>query len=143
MISCDGDDDDDDDKVKQLNDESGAEISDHFLDRAHRVGKPFTIEDQNGIKTQKQQVIVKFTTWYHRTLLYRKRKNLSSAKIYIDLTQAKFILLKHCQELAKDSNTIDFVFADVNCTLCAKLKNETFQHFSSEEQFKKKILGRS
>ena len=131
------------DKVKQLIDESSTEISDHFLDRSHHVGKPFTIEDQNGIKTQKQEVIVKFATRYHRTLLYWKRKNLSSAKIYIDLTQAKFKLLKHCQELAKDSNTIDFVFADVNCTLCAKLKNETFQHFSSEEICKKKILGRS
>ena len=90
MISCDGDDDDDDDKVKQLNDESGTEISDHFLDRAHRVGKPFTIEDQNGIKTQKQQVIVKFTTWYHRTLLYRKRKN--SKNIYRPYTSKIHII---------------------------------------------------
>ena len=45
-------------KVKSVIEESEAEVPDHFIDRAHRVGKPFV--DHDG--TRKQQVIVKFTT---------------------------------------------------------------------------------
>ena len=76
-------------KVKEVIDESGADVPDAFLDRAHRVGKPYVGAD--GVR--KHQVIVKFTTWYHRTEFYRKRKNLSVVKVYLDLTQSKFKLL--------------------------------------------------
>ena len=52
------------DKVKELIEEAEIEIPDDCIDRAHRVGKAFV--DTNGAR--KQQVIVRFTTWRHRTL---------------------------------------------------------------------------
>ena len=121
------------DKVKDLIEESEAEVAESFIDRAHRVGKPYV--DQEG--QRKQQVIVKFTTWYHRPLFYGARKKLSSAKVYLDLTQFKFNLLKNAQTKAKDINNVDFVFVDVNCALCVRLKSGTFKYFNTEEQFDK------
>ena len=117
-------------KVKEVIQESKADITFDYLDRAHRVGKPFICEDGS----RKQQIIVKFLTWHHRTLLYRNRKKLSSAKIHLDLTQSKFRLLKKSQEKVKDDNRVDFAFADVNCALCVRLKDGKFKYFSSEEQ---------
>ena len=114
-------------KVKDVIRESGAHIPEVVLDRAHRVGKTKKIA---GVK--KQQVIVRFTTWYHRTLLNRNRKTLRDAKIYLDLTKPKFKLLKLSQEKVKDIPSDDFVFADINCALCVRLKNGEFQYFSTE-----------
>ena len=68
-------------------------------------------------------MIVKFTTWRHRTRFYRSRKKLSAAKVYLDLTQAKFKLLTSSQEKVRGSTVVDFVFADVNCALCALMTN--------------------
>ena len=40
-------------------------------------------DDGSDDGTCKHQVIVKFTTWHHRTQLYKNRKNLDSAREYI------------------------------------------------------------
>ena len=82
----------------------------------------------------KQQVIVRFTTWHHRTLLYKNKKNLSQVKIYLDLTSLKFTLLKCCQAKVRGNRNVDFVFADVNCTLCVKLVTGYFKYFNSKKQ---------
>ena len=123
-------------KVKSVIEESEADVSEAYLDRAHRVGKPFV--DHDG--TRKQQIIVKFSTWYHRTLFYRARKKLSSAKVYLDLTQTRFKLLKDSRAKVQGNSKVDFVFADVNCSLCVRLKNGTFKSFNSDEELDK-ILG--
>ena len=93
--------------------ESGVDIPDAFLDRAHRVGKRYLGPD--GVR--KHQVIVKFTTWFHRSVFYRGRKNLSVAKVHIDLTQSRFKLLKRSQSKTVGSNVVDYIFADINCSL--------------------------
>jgi hypothetical protein len=124
-------------KVKEVITESGVEIPDMYLDRAHRVGKPLVGEDGS----RKQQVIVKFTTWRHRTLFYQGRKNLASAKVYLDLTQSKFKLLKRSQTKVAGSNVVDFVFADINCALCARLKNDTFKYFSTDGELDKLLVS--
>ena len=118
-------------KVKDVIAESEADIPANFIDRAHRVGKPFVTQD--GVR--KQQIIVKFTTWDHRTRLYRARKKLASAKVYLDLTKPKFKLLKECQAKVRESDVVDYVFADVNCALCAKTYNNKFLYFNTAEQF--------
>ena len=123
-------------KVKEIIGESEAEIPHAFVDRVHRVGKPLVGEDG----TRKQQVIVKFTTWHHRSLFYRNRKKLSSVKVYLDLTQTKFKLLKDSQAKVQRSNDVDFVFADINCALCTRLKNGVFRYFNSDDELDK-ILG--
>ena len=52
---------------------------DHAIDRAHRIGKMFEVqnEDEDGNVagvTVKQEVIVKYTSWCHRTEVYQKRR---------------------------------------------------------------------
>ena len=116
-------------KVKGLIEECELDIPDNVIDRAHRVGKQIMATDG----TRKQQVIVRFTTWRHRSMLYKNRKKLSNAKVYIDLTRMKFSLLKKAQDKVKNSNVIDYVFADLNCALCAKMSNGSFKFFSTEE----------
>ena len=123
-------------KVQGLITESGVELPADCLDRAHRVGKPVDAEDG----TKKQQIIVKFTSWRHRTQFYRSRKSLTSAKVYIDLTQTKFRLLKSAQAKVRNSNAVEFVFADVNCSLCAKMANGNYRYFNTEDQLNN-ILG--
>ena len=123
-------------KVRNLFDEAEVNMSDNCIDRVHRVGKLIVGDDG----ARKQQLIVKFTTWRHRTRFYRSRKKLSAAKIYLDLTQAKFKLLTSSQEKVRGNTVVDFVFANVNCALCARMTNGNFKFFSSQEQLDK-ILG--
>ena len=123
-------------KVKEVIREAGVVIPDVVLDRAHRVGRPKKDDDGSA----KQQIIVRFTTWQHRTLLYKGRKNLANAKVYLDLTKTKFKLLKHCQAKVQDNNLVDFVFADVNCALCVRMKNGAFRYFNSENQLDDIVL---
>ena len=124
--------------VKGLIGEAEVDVPHSFLDRAHRVGKVVTLEDGS----RKQQIIAKFTTWHHRTILYRGRKNLSSAKIFLDLTRRKFALLKRAQEIVKSTPTVDFVFSDVNCALCARTADGKFRYFNSEDQLEKIVAGK-
>ena len=53
-------------KVKEIISEIELDIPDVVIDRAHRVGK--------GTKKDPAAIIVKFTTWRHRTMLYRSRE---------------------------------------------------------------------
>ena len=85
--------------------------------------------------TRMQQVVVKFTTWHHRTLFYKNRKKLTFVKVYLDLTMQRFKLLKSCQNKANENASINFVFADVNCSLCARMVDGSFKYFNTMEQF--------
>ena len=94
--------------------------------------------DEDG--TQKQQIIVKFTTWRHRTQFYKKRKNLATAKVHLDLTKYKYNLLTIARNKVRGNELVDFVFADVNCALSIRLASGAFKFFKNEEQLDK-ILG--
>ena len=110
--------------------EAGVVIPDLFIDRAHRVGKKNTLEDG----TVQQQLIVRFTTWRHRTLLYRNRAKLQNAKIHLDLTKGRFKFLKHCQVKVKDHPKVSFIFADMNCNKCIRLASGQFKYFTTEDE---------
>ena len=64
-------------EVRKLIDEEEVEIPDAVLDRAHRISKA-----NNGI-------IVRFTTFCHRTLFYRQRKKLNGNSVHLDLTKSR------------------------------------------------------
>ena len=117
-------------KVKAVIVEAGVAIPVAFLDRTHRVGKSKVGSDGSV----NQQMIVKFTTWHHRPMLYKGRKNLSHAKVYLDLTKSKFKLLKMSQEKVRNNEKVDFVFADVNCALCVRMSTGVFKYFNSQKQ---------
>ena len=65
-------------KVKKLVNKAGFDIPDLNDDRAHRIGRR---------KDKKQEIIVKFTTFRHHTLLFRARRKLKNGvKLDVDLT---------------------------------------------------------
>ena len=87
---------------------SGANINipDACIDRAHRVSKT------------DDTVIVTFATFRHRTMFYRKRKELKNGvKVHLDLTKARLDLLIKASKYVKNLSNVDFVYADINCRL--------------------------
>ena len=116
----------------------GLKQPEEAIDMAHRVGKRYEVEeeDEDGVVTgvTKQQVIVRFTSWTHRTLVYRSRKKSKNFKFKIDLTKRRMGLLSHARRLIKDIQGIDYAFSDVNCRLNLKLCGGPFRAFNSETE---------
>ena len=73
-------------KVKAVFNELKVNIPDAVIDRAYRIGQVKTVA---GKRTR--QMIVRFTTWRHRTALYRARKSCNQYKIRLDLTKKGLI----------------------------------------------------
>ena len=82
-------------------------------------------------KKKCKSIIVRFTTFRHRTLFYRARKNLKSAKVKLDLTKSRFDLLKRANNHVKEIRAINFCHADRNCPLGVKFHDEKKQDFFS------------
>ena len=98
--------------IKSLFNDAKVDIPDAVVDRAHRIGPSY--KDKISNKNCKG-VIVRFTTFRHRTMFYRARKNLKKgAKIKLDLMKSKFNLLKKANENVRDIPTIKFCYADIN-----------------------------
>ena len=114
--------------LKKLN--CGVDID--AVDKAHRIGPRVTDEGK-----EKQQMIVRFKTFKERTMVYRARKKAENTRIRIDLTRRRLHVLREAKTLVEDhKNTVDYVFADINCSLAAKLKNEAFIFFNSVDDLK-------
>ena len=120
-------------KVKDEVSKLGLEdkLLDFDFDRAHRVGP---VRDQNGKLRTDRQMIVKFTSFRSRTAVYRGRKKEGNVRIYIDQTKRRFDLRKMAVDYVKTKPDVDFVFVDVNCSLCVRFKNGLFKFFNSEEE---------
>ena len=86
-------------KVQSLINEAEWHIPDVAIDRAHRIG--------NGYKDRKsntfcKSIIVRFSTFWHRTMFYRNRNKLkNNAKVKLDLTRKKYMTLKRVLESVK------------------------------------------
>ena len=115
-------------KVRRIFDELEVLVPDAVLDRAHRIGP---VKQING-KTF-QQVIVRFTTWRHRTYVYRARKKASSVKIRLDHTKVRLNVLQMAREVLKSYPEEIFVFADVNCTTRINIDGEISPFTSKED----------
>ena len=111
------------DKCTALYNKLELDISGACIDRAHRIGK----------KTpgRVRPIIVRFTTWRHRTMVYRKRKDCVNCRITLDLTKTRMDILKEAIDLARESDHISYTFADINCSLCVKLTNGSFKFFNT------------
>ena len=107
--------------------DAGVVIPDLAIDRVHPVTKPFT--DDNGVK--RRGLICKFTTWRHRTQVYRARKSFKDISIRLDLTKDRLNLLKAAQLLIKGNEQFLYAFADVNCNLGIRRRDESVFYFSS------------
>ena len=119
-------------KVQKVFDELVTGVATDAVDQAHRVGK---IKKGSNGKPDKQ-AMVKFISWRDRTKVYRARPTSNSDKSYriqLDLTKRRLgVLSEACQKFDSHDN-VQFIFADVNCNLVAKLKDESFFHFDNIE----------
>ena len=115
--------------------EAGISIPDDAIDRAHRVGKGRIVAGE-----RRRQVIVRFTSFKHRTTVYKKRKEVRRLRVYLDLTRNRKKVLDDINLLiAKREMRNCYAFADVNCRLRVKL-DSGFHPISCYEDFLK-LLG--
>ena len=117
--------------VKKLIAEAGVTIPDDAIDRAHRIGKGKMVAGHRH-----RQIIVKFTTFRYRTLLYKARKVISPRyRIYLDLTKERKRVLDDINADLKERQLQNcFAFADINCRLCVSM-GESFKYISSYHDY--------
>ena len=59
---------------------------------------------------------------FHKQM-YRAKKRKADIAIHMDLTKRSCLLLKDAYCKAKDCVSPNFACADINCSLCLRLKN--------------------
>ena len=137
------------DLENQLNNEfinMGLNIPEEAIDRVHRIGRKYEVDevDKDGVVTGvslKQQVIVRFSTWGHRTQVYKARKRSKFMTFKVDLRKRIANLLSVVRWLIENVEGIDFVFSDVNCRLNVKFSNERVKAFNTETELANIIAG--
>ena len=118
--------------------EMDVHVPDTVIDHAHRIGRPKRPSEPSGKATQ--QVIIRFTTWRHKTIVYRARKNAPKhIRFRLDLTKKRMDLLIQANEILKQHRNW-FAFADVNCRTRVKIGGK-FSFFKSTEELHKLILA--
>ena len=118
------------DKVRSLINEAQIEIPDSVIDRAHRIGPVRKDSDNNKTPS----IIVRFSTFRHRTRLYRARKTLKSARVRLDLTKIRYKLLGDARMMVEKNPKVNFVYADINFRLRLRpMKGDDISFESMEE----------
>ena len=83
-------------------------------------------------RKKNQAIIVKFSTFRHRSLFYRARKNLKTyIKLLIYLTKKRFNLLLAAQSFIQGKKNVKYVYADINCILKIRFIYNDEKIFSS------------
>ena len=91
----------------------GVDIPNEVVDRAHRIGPSYTDKDSN---VECKSVIVSFTTFRHRTMVYRARKKRKpGVRVKLDLTKSRYTLLINADKVVKQNLDNKFCYADINC----------------------------
>ena len=99
-------------KVKSLALESGCDIPDAVIDRAHRVGKEYRDKKSN---LSCKSIIARFITFRQRTIFYRNRNKLK--KVKIDLAKRRYDTYTDAINFVKNHSKVNFVVVDINCRL--------------------------
>ena len=100
-------------KVQSMIHETECDIPDVVIDRAHRIG--------NGYKDRKtkilcKSIIVRFTTFRHRTMFYRNRNKLeNNAIVKLDLIRKSYMTFMRALESVKKVTIVDYVMIDIYC----------------------------
>ena len=91
-----------------------------------------------------KSIIVKFNFWKSCQQFYNaKPKHFTNSKrkpgqhlfsVSLDLTRRRHLQLNKAKGLSKDCESINYVFADVNCSLGMKFQNGVFKYFNSENE---------
>ena len=118
--------------VSKIIKDKNMEIPDSVVDRAHRIG-PTYMKDGKRFKS----IIVRFTTFRHRTIFYHKaRKLCTNFRTRLDLTKYRFNLLNSARSLVESNEKVNFVYADINCRLKVKPTEGSDLYFSTEEELR-------
>ena len=64
-------------------------------------------------------VVVRFTTFRHRTMFYRARKKVSKNGVH----KERFTLYQKARDLVKSKKFVKHVYVDVNCRLKVTFEN--------------------
>ena len=91
------------DSAKDLFELAEVNIPYLVVDYAHRIGRIY--KDQASNKNCKG-IIVRFTTFRHRTMLYRARSKLKGVEVRLDLTKSLYDLLSNANNYVKEISTI-------------------------------------
>ena len=109
------------DSVKNLFELAEVNIPDMVVYRVHRIGRIY--KDRTSNKNCKG-IIVRFTTFRHRKMLYRARSKLKGVIVRLDLTKSRYDLLNNAKNHVKEIPPIRFCYVDVNCRLQVKFTSE-------------------
>ena len=120
--------------VEKIISEAEVDIPPDVLDRVHRIGKPQEPKEQG--KPITQSIIVRFSTFRHRTLLYHARKSVKSAKVRLDLTKARYGVLNLARDMVKNDDKVKFVYSDINCRLKVHLADGNDNFFNNLDELK-------
>ena len=116
------------DKVKSLINETRCDIPDVVIDRFHRIGKGYNDKKTN---VRCKSIIVRFTTFRHRTMFYRSRANLkSNIKLKLDLTKNRHKIFTNAIETVKNYDNLNYVMVDINCRLKVVFKDGSGKFFT-------------
>ena len=85
--------------------------------------------------TRVRSMIVRLTTFRHRTMIFRARKNSTKYKIKLDLTKRRLHLLKKVNEKVEGKSD-SFAFCLINCRPCW-YDQGNHRYFSDENSFDK------
>ena len=124
-------------KVKSLITESGCEIPDVVIDRAHRIGRGYKDISRN---VPCKSIVVRFSTFRHRTLFYRNRNKLKNAKVRLDLTKKRCEIFTDAMDFVKAYKNVDYVMIDINCRLKVFFKNGRSSFFDNISDLKNLIF---
>ena len=116
---------------RDLFNETEVEFPDAVLDRAHRISK------------ENNDVIIRFTTFKHRTLFYHNPKKLKTQSIHFDLTKSRLSLLNEARKLLENNEDIAFCYSDINCRCKLRFKNNDELFLESLDVLKTKLSGYS
>ena len=111
--------------------EAGVEIPIEVADRANRTGPSYTDENSN---VECKSVIVRFTTFRHRIMVYRAKKKMKPGlRVKLDLMESRYTLLTDDSKVVKQNPDIKFGYADISCRLKIKQADESIDEkiFSS------------
>ena len=110
-------------------------IPEVVVDRAHRIGQVH--DNKEGPRTQ--SIIVRFSTFRHRTMFYYERKGLEKKfgiRIRLDMTRTRYGIYKTAINLVKEKANIKYVYCDVNCRLKVKFSDGSEKVFDSIKTLK-------
>ena len=100
-------------KVISLCSNPETDILDMRYDRAHRIFKGY---NDKGTNKNCKSIIVRFSTFRHRTMVYRlKKKMIKNVRMKVDLTKKRFTHLLSANEYVRNTILVKFCSADINC----------------------------